>query len=109
MGGEGDRERDKVWSGKCREGEGAPGCCCFTWPDGTITDRLRPTPFSLYPALQEADEARTTMARNKQFASFQLRQAEIKARRRAAEKIEEMQLAAQIQLTVREQVRRPLL
>ena len=79
----------------------------FTWHNSSVADRL---PLSLpRSALQEADEARTTMARNKQFASFQLRQAEIKARRRAAEKIEEMQLAAQIQLTVREQVRRPLI
>ena len=79
----------------------------FTWHNSSVADRL---PLSIpRSALQEADEARTTMARNKQFASFQLRQAEIKARRRAAEKIEEMQLAAQIQLTVREQVRRPLI
>ena len=41
--------------------------------------------------------------KNKQFANFQLRQAEIKARKKAQQKIEELQEAAQIQLTLREQ------
>ncbi len=53
--------------------------------------------------LQEVDEARTRYEQNRQVASFQLRQAEIKARKRAQQKIEELQEAAQVQLSVREQ------
>lgn len=52
---------------------------------------------------QEVDEARSRLQHNKQVASFQMRQMEIKARKRAQARIEELQEAAQIQLTLREQ------
>lgn len=52
---------------------------------------------------EEIQEEKQRLARERQVASFQLRQAEIKARKKAASKIEELQEAAQIQLTLREQ------
>jgi hypothetical protein len=52
---------------------------------------------------QEIQEEKQRLAREKQVTAFQLRQAEMKARKKAASKIEELQEAAQIQLTLREQ------
>lgn len=52
---------------------------------------------------EEIQEEKQRLAREKQVTAFQLRQAEMKARKKAASKIEELQEAAQIQLTLREQ------
>ena len=68
------------------------------FPNVTVNSHL-----DLFSTLQEEDEARAQFNKNKQYASFQLRQAEIKARRKAAAKIEELQEVAQIQMSLREQ------
>ena len=52
---------------------------------------------------QEEEESRAQFNKNKQYAAFQLRQAELKARRKAQAKIEELQEVAQIQLSIKEQ------
>lgn len=52
---------------------------------------------------EEEIEKRETFGRNRQVADFQLRQAQIRARKKAEAKIAELQDAAQIQLSVQEQ------
>eukprot|EP00798_Chlamydomonas_sp_ICE-L_P002204 gene2204-33764_t len=53
--------------------------------------------------VEEEQERRETFERNKGVASFQLRQAQIRARKKAEAKIQELQDAAQVQMSVREQ------
>lgn len=52
---------------------------------------------------EEEQEVRDRLAKERRLASFHLRQAEAKARKRAAQRIEELQEVAQIELTLREQ------
>ncbi|KAG1654272.1 hypothetical protein FOA52_007942 [Chlamydomonas sp. UWO 241] len=52
---------------------------------------------------EEAEEESLRKTKCKQVESFQLRQGEMKARRKAMQKVAEMQDAAQMELTIREQ------